>query len=217
MNCPDEEKVTLATFKLQGGAFDWWDAHKKKYEAGFLITWKIFKDDFYKKYFPASVQRKMEKEFLQLKQGQKTVAEYEIEFSRLARYASIYVQNDEVKARGFEEGLKQSIKARVKVFELKSFREVANKALAVEQAYTGERAEGEQQRKKVKIEYQYPRSGQRKIQQNWYSNMQNNLESGNNKCVICNGNHLAFQCEHRHGKCFRCGKEGHTSRQCPTI
>jgi hypothetical protein len=53
----------------------------------------------------------MEKEFLQLKQGQKTVAEYEIEFSRLARYTSIYVQNDEVKAHRFKEGLRQPIKA----------------------------------------------------------------------------------------------------------
>ena len=30
-HCPEQEKVTLATFMLQGGAFDWWNVHKKKY------------------------------------------------------------------------------------------------------------------------------------------------------------------------------------------
>ncbi|WVZ70158.1 hypothetical protein U9M48_018846 [Paspalum notatum var. saurae] len=216
MHCPDEEKVTLAAFKLQGGAFDWWEAQKKKHEEGFLVTWKIFKDDFNKKYFPASVQRKMEKEFLQLKQGQKTVAAYEIEFSRLARYAAAYVQDDEVKARRFEEGLRQPIKARVEVFELKTFREVTNKALTVEQAYTVERTEGEQQRKKIKTEHQHQGNGQRKNQQNWKKSMRAVCQSEYNKCVICQGNHSAFQCEHRHGRCFSCGKEGHISSQCAT-
>lgn len=117
----------------------------------------------------------MEKEFLQLKQDMKTVAEYEIEFSRLARYASIG-QNDEVKARRFEEGLRQPIKARVEVFELKTFREVANKALTVEQAYNGERSEGDHQRKKVKTEHQYQGGGQKKNQQNWHSNMRSGLQ-----------------------------------------
>ena len=64
-----------------------------------MVTWAIFRQEFQRKYFPESVQRKMELEFLQLKQGDKSVAEYEINFSRLARYAMAYVENDEVKAR----------------------------------------------------------------------------------------------------------------------
>jgi hypothetical protein len=137
IHCPDEKKVTFATFLLQGGAFDWWGVHKNKYSEGFLITWKIFKEEFYKKYFPESIQRKMELAFLQLKQEMKSVAEYEIEFSRLARYAPIYAQDDEAKARRFTQGLRQPLKARVEEFELKSFRDIANKALTVEQAYDG--------------------------------------------------------------------------------
>ena len=153
MHCPDEEKVTLATFTLQGGAFDWWTVHKKKYPEGYLFTWLLFKEEFYRNYFPESVQKKMELSFLQLKQDQKSVVEYEIEFSRLARYPSVYVQNDEPKARRFAQGLRQPIKSRVEVFELKFFRDVANKALTVEQAYVEEQEEVEQPHKKIKVDH----------------------------------------------------------------
>ena len=61
----------------------------------------------------------------------------------------VYVQNDEVKAWRFTQGLHQPIKARVEVFELKSFRDVANKALTVEQAYLEEHAEVEKPNKKM--------------------------------------------------------------------
>jgi hypothetical protein len=101
MHCSDEEKVTFAVFMLQGGASDWWGVHKTKYTEGFVVTWRLFKEEFYQKYFPESVQRKMELVFLHLRQDQKSVTEYEIEFSRLARYAPIYAQDDQVKARRF--------------------------------------------------------------------------------------------------------------------
>jgi hypothetical protein len=48
---------------LQGGAFDWWGVHKNKYTEEVVITWKLFKEEFYKKYFPESVQWKMELAF----------------------------------------------------------------------------------------------------------------------------------------------------------
>ncbi|KAM0828413.1 hypothetical protein ACQ4PT_067575 [Festuca glaucescens] len=144
MHCTDEEKVTFAVFMLQGGASDWWRVNKNKYIKDFVVTWKIFKEEFYGKYFPECVQRKMELEFLQLKQEKKSVTEYEIEFSRLAHYAPIYAQDDEAKVRRFVQGLRQPIKSRVEVFEMKSFRDVANKALTVEQAYDEEIVEEEE-------------------------------------------------------------------------
>ena len=55
MHCPDEEKVTLASFMLQGGAFDGWNVHKNKYPKDYSVTWATFKEDFHEKYFPESV------------------------------------------------------------------------------------------------------------------------------------------------------------------
>jgi hypothetical protein len=199
---------------LQGGAFDWWGVHKNKYTEEVVITWKLFKEEFYKKYFPESVQWKMELAFLQLKQERKYVTEYEIEFSRLARYAPIYAKDDEAKARRFSQGLRQPIKGRVEVFELKSFRDVANKALTVEQAYVEEQEEEEQQRKKIKVDHRGQGNMQKKTHQNWRPNVRPVPQPRGNSCVICQGNHTAFQCEQRHGKCFGCGKAGHMISEC---
>nr|ABA93644.1 retrotransposon protein, putative, Ty3-gypsy subclass [Oryza sativa Japonica Group] len=113
MGCTDKEKITYATYMLQSSAFEWWDAHKKSYSERISITWELFKEAFYKKYFPESVKR-MKKEFLELKQ----------EFSRLARFAPEFVQTDGSKARRFESGLRQPLKRRVEAFELTIFREV---------------------------------------------------------------------------------------------
>jgi hypothetical protein len=67
MDCTDNERVSFATYMLQSSAFEWWDAHRKSYEQGIQITWKLFKEAFYQKYFPESVKRIKEKEFLELK------------------------------------------------------------------------------------------------------------------------------------------------------
>jgi len=123
MGCTESEKVTYAVYMLQSSAFEWWDAHKKLYPEDLEITWNIFKDAFYKKYFPESMKRMKEKEFLELNQGNKSVSEYEIEFSWLARFAPEFVRTDSSRARRFESGLRQPLKRRVEAFELDTFRE----------------------------------------------------------------------------------------------
>ena len=110
MGCTNEEKVIYAVYMLKSSAFEWWDAHKKSYPEGTPLTWILFKEAFYKKYFPESIKRIKEREFLELKQGNKSVGEYEIEFSRLARFAPEFVQTDGSKARRFESGLRQQLK-----------------------------------------------------------------------------------------------------------
>lgn len=101
LGCTDREKVVYATYMLQSSAFEWWDAHKKSFPENTLVTWDLFKEAFYKKYLPDSIKRMKEKEFLELKQGNKSVGDYEIEFSRLARFASEFVKTDSSKARRF--------------------------------------------------------------------------------------------------------------------
>lgn len=106
MGCTEAEKVTYAAYMLQSSAFEWWEAHKNSYPEGFQVTWNVFKEAFYKKYFPKSVKRMKEKEFLELNQGNKSVSQYEIEFSRLARFAPEFVRTECSRARRFESGLR---------------------------------------------------------------------------------------------------------------
>lgn len=71
-----------------------------------VIQWPRFKELFLEKYFPKCLENKMEIKFLELKQGDMSVVEYEAKFTELSRYASHHVQDEKRKARRFEQGLK---------------------------------------------------------------------------------------------------------------
>ena len=60
---------------LKGEAEHWWRSTKKTFplEEDEILTWTIFLDAFYEKYFPESVQDEKEVEFMELIQGNKTV------------------------------------------------------------------------------------------------------------------------------------------------
>lgn len=65
------------------------------------ITWKMFVDAFYKKYFPQSVVEKIERQFLDLIQDSKFVAEYEDTFNTLSRFTTTLVNTEERRCRHF--------------------------------------------------------------------------------------------------------------------
>ncbi len=60
-------------------------------------------------YFPRSVKRQMERDLHNLRQEDKTVAEYERKFTRLLNCIPHVVRDDEDKACHFENGLQPSI------------------------------------------------------------------------------------------------------------
>ena len=75
--CPDVQKVAYATHMLVDEAEYWWENTRQYLEAGgVVITWDAFKYAFLEKYFPDYVKNKKEVEFLELKQGGLSVAEY---------------------------------------------------------------------------------------------------------------------------------------------
>lgn len=216
MSCTDNERVSFAMYMLQSSAFEWWDAHRKSYEQDVQITWKLFKEAFYQKYFPESVKRIKEKEFLELKQGHKSVSDYEIEFSRLARFAPAFVQTDSSKARRFESGLCQPLKRRVEAFELNSFREVVNKAQLLEKGYHDEVEEVQQKSKKPKFNmHQHEEDFQEEVRFSMSTGQVSNAREI--PCPICNGDHPPHFCPYRWGRCYKCGQAGHTQNRCPSL
>ena len=58
---------------------------------GQVVTWETFKRVFLEKYFPKDVRNKKEMEFLELKQGNMTVAEYATKFKELVKYFPHYL------------------------------------------------------------------------------------------------------------------------------
>ena len=68
------------------------------------------------KFFPASARHAKAREFLELRQGDRTVLEYVAKFTELACFRDDYVATDMAKVRRFEDGLKLSIRGKIAGF-----------------------------------------------------------------------------------------------------
>ena len=107
LECFGVEKVAYAAYILREDAYDWQRQEEdKRGQETEPWTWELFKSIFYEKYFPKSIRFQKEKEFIKLTQGNVIVAQYEVEFSRFAKFAPTMVVDEETKAQRFKDGLR---------------------------------------------------------------------------------------------------------------
>ncbi|XP_074323063.1 uncharacterized protein LOC141660007 [Apium graveolens] len=74
----------------------------------------------------------MEIKFLELKQGNMSVTEYEAKFTELDRFVTEQVDTEEKRAKRFQQGLKALIHSEVAIFELTTYTDVVQKAMIIE-------------------------------------------------------------------------------------
>ena len=74
------------------------------------MTWEFFIQEFRAKYVTDMYRESKWKQFLNMKQRNLSVAEYEKEFSHLIKYAPEAVLIEAFRCRQFEDGLHDSIK-----------------------------------------------------------------------------------------------------------
>ncbi|XP_020084711.1 uncharacterized protein PB18E9.04c-like [Ananas comosus] len=136
MQCTDEEKVRFGTFMLQGRANNWWESELRTRGSNLsAISWKDFRSAFYAKYFPRSKLRQLERQFLDLKQGSMSVEEYEAEFDRLSQFAPKLVDDNESRAKRFEEGLNGYIRTGLAPLHLETYDEVVSRAKSLDSVW----------------------------------------------------------------------------------
>ncbi|CAA0828721.1 Unknown protein [Striga hermonthica] len=99
----EEEKVMCASFILHGSAGHWWDTIKC-IEDVTTMTSDRFKELFRSKYFTAPIRAMKMNEFIQLRQGGMTVADYIRKFERLSRFAEHMASTDALKTERFLKG-----------------------------------------------------------------------------------------------------------------
>ncbi|XP_020270936.1 uncharacterized protein LOC109846120 [Asparagus officinalis] len=105
---PHAEWVDLMDIQLTDTARIWWTAEKTHLERP--ILWETFTERFNRKYFLQSAQDELLRRFVELKQGGRTVDEYEAEFSSLSRYAPHLVTDPTIRRHQFQKGLDKYIR-----------------------------------------------------------------------------------------------------------
>nr|KYP43272.1 hypothetical protein KK1_035300 [Cajanus cajan] len=130
MECPLAQKVKLATFMLTANAqFLWEGALRRMIDGGVHLTWDNFKRVFLEKYFPDDVRSWKEMEFLELNQGNDTVAEYAAKFDAFVRYCTHYrgEGGERAKCIKFVNSLCSEVKIAINYQEIYHFPTLVNK------------------------------------------------------------------------------------------
>ena len=111
------------------------------------LTWNDFLREFANKYTPRVYKSKKKVEFLELQQNDKSVAEYELQFVRLAKYAPEEIATNEMKRYRFERGLKLEIREKMAV-KPPTYSALLEAALRVEETLV-ERSPAKTKRKRL--------------------------------------------------------------------
>lgn len=106
----DEElRVSLATFQLKGDASYWW-----KYTKNTVGSTRVaFTEAFWAKYFPHSTRERLREQFIELRQDATPVAQFEMWFTSLSRFAPELVATEEHRCYEFESRLCFDIRKKV--------------------------------------------------------------------------------------------------------
>ncbi|XP_027184155.1 uncharacterized protein LOC113782461 [Coffea eugenioides] len=92
----EERQISFVVFQFEGAARTLWNVIKAKWEREQTPwTWVNFTWEFNEKYLPPIVQERWEDDFIRLRQGSSSVAEYETQFTKLSRFAPDLVQTEQ--------------------------------------------------------------------------------------------------------------------------
>ena len=103
-NVLEAMKMPLAEFQLKKAANDWWVSEKVGRQEA--VDWTGFKVLFYNKYFSQSTRDEMLSCLWALKQENRFVLDYEVEFNHLVKFVPQEIRTSEgTKVQRFHDGL----------------------------------------------------------------------------------------------------------------
>ena len=138
MECPEEYQKKIAVYYLEGDATGWWDSIDR--QRGHTITsWESFKGEFERKYFPPEAKHRLERQFMNLVQGDRPVRSYESEFTRLRRHVFDGREDEATMIRNFMYGLKPELGSRLAGSNFSSLSDLVEKTVNVETVLEAER------------------------------------------------------------------------------
>ncbi|TYJ96574.1 uncharacterized protein E5676_scaffold791G00040 [Cucumis melo var. makuwa] len=119
----------------------WWKSIIVRLNDAHMLDWPTFRGIFEEKYYPTTYCEAKRDEFLELKQGSLSVAEYERKYTELSRYCEMIVASESYRCRRFEIGLRFEIRTPVTAMaKWMDFSQLVEIALRVEQSIVEEKS-----------------------------------------------------------------------------
>ncbi|XP_073066005.1 uncharacterized protein [Primulina eburnea] len=230
MELQDANRVRCATFLLTGDARLWWDSALVSVNLQ-TLTWNDFKEVFYSKYFTEEVCSRLTREFMTLRQGDSSVADFVRKFERRCHFVPLVANDAQGKLRHCMDGLRPVLLRDVRVAGPTTYAIAVSRALAAEQDQRDIEADRQgkmpyqappqpqEQRPQFKRPfqgqpgknpYQGPPKGKGPIQQQGEPQKPIVFPV----CPKCNRQHPG-PCLYGSGKCFKCGASDHMLKECP--
>ncbi|XP_059639602.1 uncharacterized protein LOC132281974 [Cornus florida] len=224
----DHLKIILATYKFSKDAKLWWKSVTNQHKIE-EMSWEMFKELFYKKYFWVTKRWELREQFNGLIQGNMSVTEYENKFISLFCFAPELVRNEVNKTRKFIFDLDYKMRPLIMAQYFKVYLEAIERALMFEAEAKDRNAGKEQWKQKRNAGPSSERpswkrnrgsSSQFQGQQSARSAPTTPVPAGSDKSgVIC------YQCQqpgHYKSKCpmnlsracYGCNQQGHMIRDC---
>ena len=240
MGCILEERFDYAVSLLQGDAYNWWETVPHAMIQPPVLSWDDFLREFSDKYMPVVYRDEKQREFLSLKQGAMSVADYEVKFTQLSRYTSAMLPTEQDKCRRFEEGLIYEIRSKITPSDLHSYSDLHAAAIRAERLVK-ERHVYLQRQKRGPPQYANESSPRFARRQGSFSTTSSFSRGGpsiqrggrapsfntewaqgfgmttytRSLCVHCGRPHVG-ECRAITGTCFYCGQQGHCYKECPS-
>ncbi|TYJ96331.1 pol protein [Cucumis melo var. makuwa] len=189
------------------------------------ITWEQFKESFYAKFFSANVKNAKQQKFINLKQDDMTVEQYDAEFDMLSRFAPDVVRDEAARTEKFVKGLRLDLQGIVRALRPATHADALRIALDLslhERADSSKAAgRGSALGQKRKMELQPDMIPQRNLRLGGvFQRHRRELAAAGRTlrelpvCPCCGRVHGGC-CLVGSGVCFRCRQPGHTVDVCP--